>query len=49
MSAHRRQLDYFFRSVRGFATVQPPEEQVRIMELIQAGYESIRTGGEVRL
>jgi predicted dehydrogenase len=49
MSAHRRQLDYFFRSVRGFAAVDPPEEQIRIMELIQAGYESIRTGREVRL
>ncbi len=49
MSSHRRQLDYFFRGVRGFASVAPPEEQVRIMELIQAAYESIRTGEEVRL
>jgi predicted dehydrogenase len=49
MSAHRRQLDHFFRSVRGFASVDPPVEQVRIMELIQAAYESIRTGREVRL
>ena len=49
MSSHRRQLDYFFRSVRGFATVDPPEEQVRVMGLIQAAYHSIRTGEEVRL
>lgn len=49
MSAHRRQLDYFFRSVRGFASIDPPVEQIRIMELIQAAYESIRTGREVRL
>ena len=49
MSSHRRQLDYFFRGVRGFASVDPPEEQVRIMELIQAAYESIRTGEEIRL
>jgi hypothetical protein len=42
-------LDYFFRGVRGFASVDPPDEQIRIMELIQAAYESIRTGREVRL
>ncbi|MEJ2540595.1 MAG: Gfo/Idh/MocA family oxidoreductase [Gemmatimonadota bacterium] len=49
MSAHRRQLDHFFRSIRGFAPLELPQEQIRVMELIQAAYTSMRTGQEVRL
>jgi predicted dehydrogenase len=49
MSAHRRQLDQFFRGIRGFADVDPPHDQVRVMELIQAAYRSIETGREVLL
>lgn len=49
MSAHRRQLDQFFRGIRGFADVEPPRDQARVMELIQAAYTSIETGREVLL
>jgi len=49
LKAHRRQLDLFFRGARGYADVDLPEEQERIMAILQAAYESARTGREVEL
>lgn len=47
MSAHRRQLDQFFRAVRGFSRLEPPREQIRVMQLIRAAYRSVEQGREV--
>lgn len=49
MNAHRRQLDHFFRSARGFADATLPESQADIMRVIHAAYESAREGREVLL
>ncbi len=47
--AHRRQLDHFVRSAAGEAESPLPEEQVRLMSLVQAAYRSAREGSEVTL
>lgn len=49
LKAHRRQLDLFFRGIRGFAQVPLPEEQAHLMAVIQAAYESAREGREIEL
>jgi len=48
-SAYRRQLDHFVRSAAGEAESPLPEEQVRLMALVQAAYRSAREGKEVVL
>jgi predicted dehydrogenase len=49
MNAYRRLLDDFVRRARGMGDVTVPHEQVRLMELVEAAYESAASGKEVRL
>ena len=48
-NAYRRELDHFVRTVAGEAEAPVPEEQVALMELIEAAYRSDETGREVEL
>ncbi|MFP3948510.1 MAG: Gfo/Idh/MocA family protein [Longimicrobiales bacterium] len=48
-SAYRRQLDHFIRSAAGEAESPLPEEQIRLMTLIQAAYRSAEEEKEVVL
>lgn len=48
-NGYRRLLDEFVRVVAGTAAACPPADQVRLMTLIEAAYESAREGREVRL
>jgi len=47
MNAYRRQLDHFVRAVGNRAEAPPPEEQVRLMAVIQAAYRAAEEGVEV--
>lgn len=46
-NAYRRQLDHFVRVVSGQTEATLPEEQVTLMRLVEAAYESAATGREV--
>lgn len=48
-NAYRRQLDHFIRTVAGLADEALPEEQVALMEAVEAAYRSAREGREVSL
>ena len=45
----RRLLDEFVRVAAGTAAARPPSEQVILMKLIEAAYDSAREGREVKL
>lgn len=49
LNAHRRQIDQFFRTVRGFGPDDPPEEQAEVMRILAAAYRSAREGRWVEL
>jgi len=49
VNAYRRQLDHFVRVVSGLAEAELPEEQVRLMRLVEAAYESAASRREVVL
>ena len=49
MKAHRRQLDHFFRSARGFSRADLPTGQEHLMSVIRAAYASAEEGREVSL
>lgn len=48
-NAYRRLLDQFVRTVDGQSDVELPVEQVELMRLIEAAYESAEAGHEVSL
>lgn len=48
-NAYRRELDHFVRTVLGEAEAPPPDDQARLMALVEAAYRSAREGGEVEL
>lgn len=48
-NAYRRLLDDFIRRVTGVLDPAPPVEQVRLMRLIEAAYESAESGRELTL
>jgi predicted dehydrogenase len=48
-NAYRRQLDHFVRAVAGLADEALPEDQVALMDVLQAAYRSAREGREVTL
>ncbi len=48
-NAYRREIDQFIRALGGQADVALPEEQVRLMALVEAAYRSAKSGKEVRL
>ncbi len=48
-NGYRRLLDDFIRVVAGTATAEPPVEQIQLMKLIEAAYDSARDGREVLL
>jgi len=47
MNAYRREIDHFIRAVAGEVDAPLPEEQVALMELVEAAYRSARDGVEV--
>ncbi len=49
MASHRRLLDRFLGSVTGERAADPPSEQVRLMEVIEAAYRSAENDGDVAL
>jgi predicted dehydrogenase len=49
LAAHRRQLDTFFRSARGYAASPLPRGQEQVMAVLQGAYRSAREGVEVTL
>ena len=48
-NAYRREIDQFLRALGGEADVPLPEEQARLMAIVQAAYRSAKSGKEVRL
>ena len=48
-NAYRRLLDEFVRAVQGRVDVPLPDEQVRLIRLVEASYEAASAGREVRL
>lgn len=48
-NAYRREIDQFLRALGGQADMPLPEDQVRLMAIIEAAYKSARSGKEVRL
>ncbi len=48
-NGYRRLLDEFVRVVAGTAAARPPADQVALMALVEAAYESAQEGREVRL
>lgn len=48
-SGYRRLLDEFVRVVAGTAGAKPPADQIKLMELVEAAYESAQEGREVKL
>lgn len=49
VNAYRRQLDHFVRVVSGLAEAELPEEQVHLMRLVEAAYDSAASRREVVL
>ncbi len=47
--AYRREHDHFFRMVRGHAPIESAEDQIHVMEIVEAAYRSIEDRCEVRL
>lgn len=48
-NGYRRLLDKFVRVVAGTAAAEPPAEQVTLMSLVEAAYDSAREGRESRV
>ena len=48
-NGYRRLLDKFVRVVSGTAAADPPAEQVTLMSLVEAAYDSAREGREIRV
>jgi predicted dehydrogenase len=48
-NAYRRQLDHFVRVASGRSQAELPEEQVELMRLVEAAYESAASRREVVL
>lgn len=48
-NGYRRLLDKFIRVVAGTAAAEPPAEQITLMSLVEAAYDSAREGRETRL
>lgn len=48
-NAHRRQIDEFLRAVRGDTRPEPPDDQVHLMEVVEAAYRSGEERREVGL
>ena len=48
-NGYRRLLDKFVRVVAGTAAAEPPSEQITLMSLVEAAYDSARDGRETRL
>ncbi len=48
-NGYRRLLDEFVRVVAGTAAARPPADQIELMKLIEAAYESAQEGREVKL
>ena len=49
MRSYRREHDHFFRSIRGHSSAELPHDQVQVMEVVRAAYQSIAEGREVIL
>ncbi len=49
MNAYRREIDHFLRAARGVGRAEPPEDQVHLMEVVEAAYRSSRERVEVAL
>lgn len=49
MNAYRRQIDHFLRAIRGVGDSPAPEDQVHLMEVVEAAYLSARERREVSL
>jgi predicted dehydrogenase len=47
LGAYRREIDYFLRAARGLVDAPLPEEQVELMKVVEAIYESGREQHEV--
>ncbi len=48
-NGYRRLLDRFVRVVAGTAAADPPTEQITLMSLVEAAYDSAREGREIRV
>lgn len=48
-NGYRRLLDRFVRVVAGTAAAEPPAEQITLMSLVEAAYDSAREGRESRV
>ena len=48
-NGYRRLLDEFVRVVAGTAAAEPPTEQIALMSLVEAAYDSAREGRESRV
>lgn len=49
MNAYRREIDHFLRAARGVGTAPTPEDQIHLMEVVEAVYRSARERVEVVL
>jgi predicted dehydrogenase len=49
MNAYRREIDLFLRAARGQGEGELPDEQVHLMQVIEAAYRSARERREVEL
>ena len=49
MNAYRREIDHFLRAARGVGTAPVPDDQVHLMEVVEAAYRSARERVEVAL
>jgi predicted dehydrogenase len=49
MNAYRREIDLFLRAARGLGEGELPDEQVHLMQVIEAAYRSARERREVEL
>ena len=47
MNAYRREIDHFLRAARGVGTAPVPDDQVHLMEVVEAAYRSARERVEV--
>ncbi|MBT8402450.1 MAG: hypothetical protein KJP18_01255, partial [Gemmatimonadetes bacterium] len=49
LSAYRREIDQFIRTVQGIGSAPLPEDQVHLMEVVEAAYRSAKERTEVVL
>lgn len=49
LRSFRREHDHFFRSIRGHVSPDLPVDQIQVMEVVRAAYQSIAEGREVTL